>query len=414
MKEGLDILKEHKILCLSMEVRCGKTLTALSIAEAYGAKSVLFISKKKAITEGSIQGDYADLDPSYEIDFINYASVHKATGSYDFIIIDESHSLGAFPIKSKRVDKVKNICKGLPIIFLSGTFTPESYSQIYHQLYVSSFSPFIKYANFYKWSKIFVDVYQIRINGRDANKYERAHKDMIENYTNKLFIKVSQEDAGFSQLIHEEILEVPMDQVQANLINSIKDRGFCKYNGELCIPSNPSIKLSKIAQICGGTLLMDDAEKGVVISRAKADYINQHFKGQKIAILYVYKAEGDLLREIFKNHTSDENVFRKDDSSTFIAQIRSAREGVDLSTADSLVMYSVDFSATSYFQGKARIQSHSRIKEANLYWIFTSGGIEKHIYGAVSKKKSFTTSYYKVNRIPYKIITIYLNSIAII
>jgi len=395
VKEGLEILKEHKILCLSMEVRTGKTLTSLSIADAYGAKSVLFISKKKAITEGSIQGDYADLDPSYCIEFINYASVHKATGSYDFVIIDESHSLGAFPLKSKRTDKVKKICKGLPIIYLSGTFTPESYSQIYHQLYVSSFTPFAKYVNFYKFSKVFVDVYQIRIGGRMANKYERAHKDMIDGYTSKLFIKVSQKDAGFEQLIEEEILEVPIDQVQKDLIKSIKDRGFCQVNGELCIPPNGASKLSKIAQICGGTLLLDDAEKGVVISRAKAEFIYQHFKGQKIAILYVYKAEGDLLRDIFKNHTSDENVFRKDDSSTFIAQIRSAREGVDLSSADSLVMYSVDFSATSYFQGKARIQSHSRKKKANLYWVFTKGGIESHIYSAVSKKKSFTLGYYK-------------------
>ena len=395
VKEGLQILKEHKILCLSMEVRTGKTLTSLSLAEEYGAKSVLFISKKKAITEGSIQGDYADLNPSYDIEFINYASVHKAIGSYDFVIIDESHSLGAFPLKSKRVDKVKKICRGLPIIFLSGTFTPESYSQIYHQLYVSSFSPFAKFQNFYKWSKVFVDVYQIRIGGRNANKYERARKDMIDGYTNKLFIKVSQEDAGFEQKINEQILYVDMDDTQKDLIKSIKDRGFCQVNGELCIPPNGASKLSKIAQICGGSLMLDDAEDGVVISRTKADYIYQHFKGQKIAILYVYRAEGELLREVFTNHTDDENVFRSDDSSTFIAQIRSAREGVDLSIADSLVMYSVDFSATSYFQGKARIQSHSRTKKANLYWIFTKGGIERHIYSAVSKKKNFTTSYYK-------------------
>ena len=395
VKEGLEILKEHKILCLSMEVRTGKTLTSLSLAEEYGAKSVLFISKKKAITEGSIQGDYADLKPSYKIEFINYASVHKATGSYDFVIIDESHSLGAFPLKSKRVDKVKKICKGLPIIFLSGTFTPESYSQIFHQLYVSSFSPFAKFVNFYKWSKVFVDVYQIRIGGRNANKYERAHKDMIDGYTNKLFIKVSQEDAGFEQQIHEEILEVPMDQVQKDLIKSIKDRGFCQVNRELCIPPNGASKLSKIAQICGGTLMLDYLPDGVVISRTKAEFIYQHFKGQKIAILYVYRAEGELLRSIFKNHTDDENVFRDDDSSTFIAQIRSAREGVDLSSADGLVMYSVDFSATSYFQGKARIQSHSRTKKANLYWIFTKGGIERHIYSAVSKKKTFTLGYYQ-------------------
>ena len=396
VKEGLSCLQNNKIVCLSMEVRTGKTLTSLSIADAYGAESVLFISKKKAITEGSIQGDYSDLNPSYKIEFINYASVHKAVGgSYDLVIIDESHSLGAFPIKSKRVDRVKKICKGLPIIFLSGTFTPESYSQIYHQLYVSSFSPFAKFANFYKWSRVFVDVYQIRIGSRMANKYEKARKSLIDNWIDKLFIKVSQQDAGFSELIQEEIIYVDMDQTQKELIKSINDRGFCAHNGELCIPANPAIKLSKLAQIAGGTLLMDDAEKGTVISKAKGDYVYHHFKGQKIAILYNYKAEGDLLRGIFENHTDDENVFRDDDSSTFIAQIRSAREGVDLSTADSLIMYSIDFSATSYFQGRARIQSHSRTKKAVMYWIFSRGSIEQYVYQAVTAKKNFTNSYYK-------------------
>jgi transketolase N-terminal domain/subunit len=57
-------------------------------------------------------------------------------------------------------------------------------------------------------------------------------------------------------------------------------------------------------------------------------------------------------------------------------------------------MYSIDFSATSYFQGKARIQSKNRTKPARLYWIFSDGGIGPYVYSAVSKKKNFTQSYY--------------------
>ena len=33
---------------------------------------------------------------------------------------------------------------------MSGTFTPESYSQIYHIFWISKYSPFAKYTNFYK------------------------------------------------------------------------------------------------------------------------------------------------------------------------------------------------------------------------------------------------------------------------
>ena len=57
VSDGLELLKANKIVCLSMEVRTGKTLTALSLAARYGAKRVLFVSKKKAIVEGSIKKD---------------------------------------------------------------------------------------------------------------------------------------------------------------------------------------------------------------------------------------------------------------------------------------------------------------------------------------------------------------------
>ena len=43
--KGIITLNRHKIVYLSMEVRTGKTLTALSIARGY--KSVLFVTKKR-------------------------------------------------------------------------------------------------------------------------------------------------------------------------------------------------------------------------------------------------------------------------------------------------------------------------------------------------------------------------------
>lgn len=55
---------------LSIEVRTGKTLTALATAGKYGANSVLFITKIKAIP--SIQADYDLLSPKYKLEVINY------------------------------------------------------------------------------------------------------------------------------------------------------------------------------------------------------------------------------------------------------------------------------------------------------------------------------------------------------
>lgn len=86
------LLQQYKIAYLSMQVRTGKTLTALQAAEQYGAKQILFLTKKKAIS--SITQDYQNLSPDFQIDIINYEQLHHVKAdTYDFIICDEAHVL---------------------------------------------------------------------------------------------------------------------------------------------------------------------------------------------------------------------------------------------------------------------------------------------------------------------------------
>ena len=63
IKRGAEVLREHGFVYLAMEVRTGKTLTSLGIAEDVGAENVLFLTKKKAIS--SITNDSNMLCPSY-------------------------------------------------------------------------------------------------------------------------------------------------------------------------------------------------------------------------------------------------------------------------------------------------------------------------------------------------------------
>ena len=63
----VSLLKKYKIAYLCWEVRLGKTLTALNAANDYGAKKVLFMTKKKAIESGTIMNDYNALKPNFKI-----------------------------------------------------------------------------------------------------------------------------------------------------------------------------------------------------------------------------------------------------------------------------------------------------------------------------------------------------------
>lgn len=109
IQRGTDILHTCGFLYLAMEVRTGKTLTSLGIAEKIKAQNVLFITKKKAIS--SIEGDYKALNPKYNIKVINYESLHlvKDLFRWDLVILDEAHScfLGNTMIDGKKIKDIK-------------------------------------------------------------------------------------------------------------------------------------------------------------------------------------------------------------------------------------------------------------------------------------------------------------------
>ena len=78
--KALEILAVNKIVYLAMEVRTGKTLTSLAIAYEFGAKKVLFVTKKKAI--GDIVGQAYDMGYVLDLTVINYEQLHKEQPIY--------------------------------------------------------------------------------------------------------------------------------------------------------------------------------------------------------------------------------------------------------------------------------------------------------------------------------------------
>ena len=201
VKEGYSKLVNKNMVYLSMEVRTGKTLTALSLADKFSMKKVLFVTKKKAIK--SIQKDYELLKPSYKIEVINYESLHKFNDSVDAIIIDEAHTIGTYPKPNNKYKQLKEIVRKnefAKLILLSGTPSPESYSQLFHQFKLSRIrSPFKEYANFYKWSKVFVNVEQRDFGYAKVNDYSKAKKEEIMEVLKDYFISYTQSEAGLNR-----------------------------------------------------------------------------------------------------------------------------------------------------------------------------------------------------------------------
>jgi|TARA_B100000780_G_scaffold275021_1_gene240931 hypothetical protein len=389
-----NILKTKNFVYLAMEVRTGKTLTSLGICEKMEAQNVLFLTKKKAVQ--SISDDYDKLCPiRFSLFTINYESMHKAPNlKWDIIICDEAHGLGAFPKPNKRAKAVRDLIikTKAKVILLSGTPTPESYSQMYHQVYGIKGNPFTNFKNFYRFCDMFVDVKERKINGLMIRDYSKGRQEIL-NAVKPFTISLTQKEAGFVTETTEEVLEVRMLDTTYNLANKLKKDLVVEGEDDVVLADTPVKLMMKLHQIYSGTVKFESGSS-MIVDYSKAEFIKEHFKGKKIGIFYKFKEELNALKKVFGDELVTElSPFEQTDKNIAL-QIVSGREGISLRHADCLVYYNIDFSATSYWQSKDRMTTKERLKN-KVYWIFSKGGIEPDIYKAVTKKKDYTLRHFK-------------------
>ena len=357
--KGTEVIRDYGFLYLAMEVRTGKTLTSLGICEQLNVDNVLFLTKKKAI--GSISDDYTKMCPAnFTLFTINYELIQRHDPK---------------------------------VILLSGTPTPESYSQMYHQVYGLPMNPFNRHTTFYKFAHDWVNVKQKKINGNLINDYSGGRKD-ITKAMERFTINFSQKQAGFEVVTKEHVLRVRLRDETYRLAKRLDKDLVVEGKDEVILADTPVKLMSKLHQIYSGTIKFESG-KSMVIDHTKAEFILDRFKGQKIGIFYKFKEELTALKDTFGKEllTTELEEFETTDKSIAL-QIVSGREGISLRQADALVYYNIDFSATSYWQSRDRMTTKDRLK-SDVYWVFSEGGIEDDIYKAVSKKKTYTVNYFK-------------------
>ena len=390
-----EILQRKNIVCIFAMVRTGKSIMSLETCKLYGAKRVLFITKIKAFS--SIENDYFNFGyiPHFEITIINRESLHKIdTNDFDVVVIDEVHGYTSYPKPSKYHKDIKSRFGNIPMIMLSGTPTPESYSQYYHLFTLSNNSPFKEYKNFYKWANDYVDVTEKYLGYAKVKDYSNARKKDFWHHIRYHIITFTQAEANFTTNVKEVILEVEMKPITYKIIDKLhKDLVVKSSDGKLIL-ADTGVKLqAKHLQLCSGTVKFECGESRV-IDDTKACFIKHKFQGKKIGIFYKFKEELQMLKNVFKDElTTDLNEFNNS-SKNIALQFQSGREGISLKNADYLVALNIDFSAVTYFQFRDRMTSLDR-KENTLYWIFSKSGIEHKVYKAVMNKKNFTLDCFK-------------------
>ena len=392
------LLNQYSVAYLRGEVRTGKTLTAFEVVRRLGCVRVLLFTKKKAIP--SIAADAESIGVNVTI--TNYEQAHKyAKQECDLLIVDEAHCVGAYPKPSKRWHDLRQI-KATRLLLMSGTPSPESFSHLYHQLALSPASPWATHKNFYAWARAgYVNISQryvgtsMPVNDYSDGVAARILPD-LEPYT----VEMTQKQAGFSQEIEERIHRVKMRPRTYRMARRISETGVIGRPDCRAVVADTGAKvMSKLRQMWGGTVITE-RHGAIAFDDSKAKYICDVFCGQKVAILYAFSAEGQMLRKVLE----EDGIEVVDTPEAFnaggrhcwyVGQVVASREGVNLSSADGLVMYGVDYSALSYLQGRDRASYRGRTKANVLHWILADRGLEQRVLNTVRSKEDFTIAHFR-------------------
>ena len=409
--QAYGLLKRYGWVYLAMQERTGKTLTSILVAEMSKCTNILVISKAKALKGDddkdivSAKGGWAGALNLYlkvksvnqvwktatkTYTIVNYESIHKISGKYDLVIIDEAHSkIAAYPKVSLTWNKVYAFTKGKPVIYLSATPSAQSHSQLFHQLKLCTFSPWAKYKNFYDWFNVYGLPETKRIGGgQQIIVYDKCRDDLIQKIKDTFFISYTRKQLGFKvEPVNVKVYIEPSPYTKKlyNILSNDKVITADKFMVDVeCDYIADSVIRHRVGmhQIEGGTLKISDTQSIKLGNTEKIDWIKKEYgDSSNIVIFYQFVHEEILLKEHFNNAR--------------ILQGTSYAEGVDLSMYETLIIYSMDYSTAKYSQRKARQANIARIDDINVIYLLMKGAISDQVYTTVCENnKNYVDSYF--------------------
>jgi len=391
---ALMTVREYGLAYLSWQERTGKTLTALLTVESSKAKTCLIVTKKKAISGWIDTLEEWEHTSSFTV--INYESIHKVEGDFDFVILDESHhAIASIGRPSKTWKAVAKVAKGKPILYLSATPYAETVGQLYHQFKLSKWSPWLLFKNYYDFHRRYgipATIYTSYGPQPDRSKFRT--EDVL-NTCDHLFNFKTRAEVGIEHEPTINVVVVRMYDQTRHLINNWMDKRVLKLTTyklvdgqpipteyEVLGDSDPKMRTVHY-QLEGGTLKVNDKTSIFLGSHEKIDYIKEHYEEEKIAIMAHFIKERELLEREFPN-----------------AKILSSdghAEGVDLHEMEKLIVYSMSFKTSKHTQRTARQANHNRATPIEVdILVADKPGIGLYVYNTVAiKKENFVKSSYE-------------------
>lgn len=373
--EARAILAKYNIVYLAMEERTGKTLTAIRTAEKIEAKKILVLTKKAAV-QGWID-TIAQYNHSF--DAITITNYHMAKDlvkqRFSLIILDEAHNyISGYPKRSAMNKLLAPICKGTAIVYSSATPHAQGLQLLYHQFYLSTWTPFKAYKNAYEFhSKLGIPDTQW-VGGVPRETYKKVKTTEVLVLCKHLFVYATRAEMGFDKEPEDVVHYIELADKTKEVYNiMLKDR-VIELNGQL-LELDKIAKLRAALHMLEGGVMKVDEEYFVLGNSEKIDFIKSTWGDTKdVVIMYYYKAEKLKLEQAFKQ--------------ALVLQGTTNAEGIDLHKYRHLVIYSQDWSTARHSQRRARQANKDREEDIKVHFLLCKKAISEEVYNTVSINKT--------------------------
>ena len=418
-------------VALLMEMGTGKTLTSIAIAGAlyqFGKVSRILVTAPLSILGVWEQefGQFADYPHKVtvlkgsskekgemlkalehgklQIVVVNYESAWRIEKELlefdaDLIIADEAHKIKeARTAQSKAMHHLGD--KARYKLLLTGTVITNKELDVFSQY---------RYLN----RKVFGDSFYVFRNRYFdmvgyGNHLPRFRKSMLEDFLERMHsiaYRVTKAECLDLPDITEEVRTVELEEKAKRLYKELEKESYTELSGSEVSAVNVLTKLLRLSQLTGGHLTDDEGDSNPV-STAKLDALSDLIDSamaeeKKLVVMARFVPELNDIQRLLddkgigyasvrggvKNREEEIRRFQEDnDCRVFVGQIAAAGLGITLTSASTLVFYSLDYSMSNFEQAKARIHRVSQTENCHYIYLVAKDTVDVKVLKALRHK----------------------------
>lgn len=233
-------------------------------------------------------------------------------------------------------------------------------------------------------------------------------ESMREDFLRRLHaiaFRVTKEECLDLPEITEEVRKVTLEPKAAKLYKKLEKESYAQLADSEVSAVNVLTRLLRLSQLTGG-FLTDDDGKAHAVSKAKLEALSDVIdsaleENRKLVIMARFVAELDAIQEFLnkrhigfaavrggiKNRSEEIRCFQEnEDCRVFVGQIAAAGLGITLTSASTMVFFSLDYSMSNFEQAKARIHRVSQKETCHYIYLVAEDTVDLKVLKALRDK----------------------------